>query len=65
MNYQKIYDALVQKRRENPLDKKIQYCERHHIVPQSNGGGNDKENLINLTAREHFFAHELLVKIYE
>ena len=65
MNYQKNYDALIQKRRENPLDKKVQYCECHHIIPKSLGGSNDDENLVNLTAKEHYFAHELLVKIYE
>jgi hypothetical protein len=28
------------------------------------GGTNDKENLVNLTAREHFICHKLLVEIY-
>ena len=39
------------------------YTERHHIVPQSLGGSDDKENLVNLTAREHFICHWLLVKM--
>lgn len=64
MNYQKIYDALVQKRRENPLDKKNQYCESHHIIPRSLGGTNELENIVNLTAREHYVAHKILVKAY-
>ena len=41
--------------------KKI-YKERHHIVPKSLGGTNDKNNLIDLFAKEHFVAHKLLVK---
>ena len=64
MNYQKIYDALVQKRRENPLDKKIQYCESHHIIPRSLGGTDELENIVNFTAREHYVAHKILVKVY-
>jgi hypothetical protein len=41
------------------------YTELHHIVPQSLGGNNDKENLVNLTAREHFICHWLLIKMTE
>ena len=38
------------------------YHERHHIIPKCLGGTNDKENLIDLFAREHFIAHKLLAK---
>lgn len=38
------------------------YKERHHIVPKSLGGTNEKDNLIDLFAKEHFIAHKLLVK---
>ena len=41
------------------------YTELHHIIPQSMGGSNDKENLVELTAREHFICHWLLVKMTE
>lgn len=41
------------------------YTERHHIVPQSLGGSNDKDNLVDLTAREHFICHWLLIKMTE
>lgn len=37
--------------------------EKHHIVPKSLGGSNDTENLVNLTAREHFICHWLLTKM--
>lgn len=40
------------------------YMERHHIVPRCLGGSNRKDNLVYLTAREHFLAHKLLVRIY-
>jgi len=39
------------------------YVERHHIIPQSLGGSNDKANLVDLTAREHFICHWLLIKM--
>ena len=38
------------------------YCEVHHIVPKSMGGSNAKENLINLTPRQHYIAHWMLWK---
>lgn len=41
------------------------YTELHHIIPQSIGGSNDKENLVELTAREHFICHWLLIKMTE
>lgn len=39
------------------------YKEKHHIIPRSFGGSNDKTNLVNLTAREHYLAHWLLTKM--
>lgn len=41
------------------------YSERHHILPRSFGGNNSKENLIRLTARQHFIAHKLLWNAYK
>lgn len=63
MNYQRIYDQLIQKRVNSPITEG--YKERHHIIPRSCGGSNKKSNLVDLTAREHFIAHLLLVKIYQ
>ena len=63
--YQKIYWKLIEKRRAYPLNKTDYYCESHHIIPKSLGGSNDKDNLVLLTAREHFVAHLLLSKITE
>ena len=39
------------------------YYEKHHIVPKSLGGNNSTDNLINLSAREHFICHWLLTKM--
>jgi len=36
--------------------------EIHHIIPKSLGGSDNKENLVLLTAREHYIAHWLLYK---
>ena len=62
MDYQKVYDQLVQK---NHTFSEGEYFETHHKVPLSLGGSNEKSNLVNLTAREHYIAHLLLVKITE
>lgn len=40
-----------------------EYTEQHHIVPVSLGGKNNKDNLVRLTAREHYICHLLLVKM--
>lgn len=61
MNYQQIYNQLISKRQQEIPEG---YTEKHHIIPKCLGGTNDKENLVKLTAREHFIVHQLLVKIY-
>ena len=64
MNYKKIYDQLVEKCRVRGLDKSALegYYEKHHIVPKCMGGGEENENFVLFTAREHFIAHRLLWK---
>lgn len=39
------------------------YFERHHIVPRSLGGTNANENLVLLSAKEHYICHLLLTKM--
>lgn len=39
--------------------------EKHHIVPKSFGGSDDKSNLVLLTFREHYVCHLLLTKMCE
>lgn len=60
MNYNKIYNQIINKRK---LEEPEGYTENHHIIPRSLGGSDDKENLVRLTAREHFICHALLLKI--
>jgi hypothetical protein len=70
MEHQKVYDAIIKKARlENrkKLRKKQQgyvYYEKHHILPKCLGGLDDEDNLILLTAREHYICHKLLTYIY-
>lgn len=64
MNYLKIYNDLISRRREEPLKRCGDFSiELHHIEPKSCGGTDDKDNLINLTLREHYIAHLLLAKV--
>lgn len=63
MNYSRIYKHLI----ENALarnSKKVKGFHEHHILPVSLGGGDEKENLVVLSWREHFLAHALLWKIF-
>ena len=64
MNHKLHYDKLIKKRKLLLLDKNMCYCERHHILPKCMGGVDNKENFIYLTAKGHFVAHLLLVKMY-
>jgi hypothetical protein len=61
MDYQKHYDKLIERARNRELSG---YKENHHIIPRCFDGTDDAENIIGLTAEEHFVAHQLLVKIY-
>lgn len=66
MNYRNIYYKIVEhaKQEDNDGLRSLGYFEKHHILPKSLGGSNDKENLVKLTAREHFLCHWLLVKMH-
>jgi hypothetical protein len=65
MNYSKIYYQIIEKARgEERIKSCNTYFETHHIIPRCMGGLNDNNNLVKLTAREHFICHKLLVKIY-
>jgi hypothetical protein len=73
MDYKKIYDQLMEARLsikgERIKQKKSgEYFERHHITPLSMGGnksyGLRSDNIVLLTAREHYLAHRMLWLIY-
>ena len=61
MDYHKIYNQIITKAKNRYIDGYIEY---HHVVPKCLGGEDSKENLVALTAREHFICHQLLCEIY-
>lgn len=68
MDYLRIYNGLIEKRKREVLtEENCDYFEIHHIKPRSIYPDlvNDKENLIALTPKEHYFAHHLLKEIYK
>lgn len=71
MNYQRIYDSIINKAKsQNRVKSKDTYYEAHHIVPVCLGGEGKTShwkihpNIVLLTGREHFLAHWLLHLIY-
>ena len=62
--YLKAYNALIYKRKFVDVldkDKMKGQTERHHIIPKSCGGTDVADNLVDLTVREHYIVHLLLV----
>lgn len=71
MNYRHVYCAIIRHAKsEEKLGIRVKgngnYYEAHHILPKSLFPlwNKRKSNVVLLTAREHFFCHQLLVKIY-
>jgi hypothetical protein len=58
--YKKWHDSIIDRAKNRVLSC---YVERHHVIPKSCGGSDDKSNLVKLTAKEHFIVHLLLTKI--
>ena len=69
--YTKWYYSIIQNSKKHSIDG---YFELHHIVPKSffktvsqtgwlDGDPNHPDNLVKLTAREHFICHLLLTKM--
>lgn len=59
--YTIYYNIINNARSRKNIDNS--YTEKHHIIPQSLGGNDHPDNLVLLTAREHFICHRLLTKI--
>ncbi len=59
--YSKWYFSIINRA---VSDRKLDYYESHHIIPKCIGGTDDKPNLVNLTAKEHFVCHLLLTKMH-
>lgn len=61
MNYAAHYDKLINRARNRILTG---YKERHHVIPRCMGGSDEADNIVELTAEEHYVAHQLLVKMH-
>ena len=62
MNHLSVYKRLIAKAAYRIPPK--EYTEEHHIIPECLGGKDTPDNMVALTAREHYVAHLLLSKIY-
>ena len=60
--YTTIYYNIVNRAKSRILSPDI-YTEKHHIIPKSLGGDNSKDNLVSLTAKEHYICHLLLTRM--
>jgi hypothetical protein len=58
--YTKYYFNIIASARLNTFEG---YTEKHHIIPKCLGGDDSKDNLVRLSARQHFVCHKLLVKM--
>lgn len=61
--YTRWYLELIEYKKHRRLSETV-YTEKHHILPKSLGGDNSEDNLVVLTAKEHFVAHLLLSKMF-
>ena len=60
--YTRCYFSIIERAKSRTLEC---YVEKHHIIPKSLGGNNRNDNIVSLTAREHFICHWLLTKMLE
>ena len=65
--YSELYRELIAKsqKRNWTKDSVPCYVERHHIWPKSLGGSDESQNIVFLTASEHYYAHYYLMKMLE
>ena len=60
--YTKWYFSIIENAKTRVYSKE-EYVENHHIIPKSLGGLRTKENMVTLSAREHFICHMLLIRM--
>lgn len=56
--YSKWYFTIINSPKNN-----LNYYEKHHILPRCMGGTNNKENVVKLSAKQHYICHKLLTKM--
>ena len=65
MNYASVYERLIARAKSECRVRSVgTYYEAHHIIPKCMGGTDDPSNIVLLTAKEHFVAHRLLIRVY-
>jgi hypothetical protein len=58
--YSKYYFSII----DNAKNRiNTNYVEKHHILPKCMGGTDVSDNIVELTGREHFLCHVLLIKM--
>ena len=62
--YTNCYISLIAQAQNREVTQGT-YTENHHIIPKCMGGPDTKDNLVRLTAKEHYVAHLLLTKMTE
>jgi 5-methylcytosine-specific restriction endonuclease McrA len=62
--YTRIYNTIIVRAKSRNLGHST-YTENHHIIPRSLGGADTSDNLVRLSAREHYICHRLLPKMLE
>jgi hypothetical protein len=60
--YTKWYYSIIETAKNRIIEG---YTEKHHIIPRCFGGTDNSDNLVELTAREHYICHLLLTKMLE
>ncbi len=61
MNWQLIHDQIIERAKTRCLEG---YYESHHIIPKCLGGTDSSDNLVSLTAKEHFIIHKILCILF-
>jgi len=66
MDHYRLYESIIDKAfRENHPWTSQEPLYRHHILPRSLQGTDHIDNLVWVTAKQHFILHLLLSKVHE
>jgi hypothetical protein len=59
--YSRWYFNIIQRAHLDVNNRLSGYFEKHHIMPKCMGGDGESNNIVQLTPKEHFVCHHLLV----